>query len=72
MPNGVLVRHGAAVNLIREARETYGTLPGDRLAHLVSFGFDAAVLETFLALSRGASLVIAEPIASQHQSFANL
>jgi amino acid adenylation domain-containing protein len=59
IPNGVLVRHGAAVNLISSARETYGVRPGDRVSHLVSFGFDAAVLETFLALASGAGLVIA-------------
>ncbi len=59
VPNGVLVRHGAAVNLISSARETCGVLPGDRVSHLVSFGFDAAVLEIFLALGSGAALVIA-------------
>ncbi|MEA2691482.1 MAG: hypothetical protein QOJ16_869, partial [Acidobacteriota bacterium] len=59
VPNGVLVPHGAATNLIHAAREVHGVRPGDRVLHFASFGFDAALLEIFLALSSGAGLVIA-------------
>ena len=58
VPNGVMVGHGAAVNLVLAARASLDVLPGDRISHLASFGFDAAVLEVFLALASGGVLVV--------------
>ncbi len=58
-PNGVLVRHGAAVNLIRRAVEQFDVRPESRLLQSVSFSFDASVLETWTALSSGAMLCVA-------------
>jgi amino acid adenylation domain-containing protein len=58
-PNGVLVSHGAAVNLIRRAVEQFGVGPDSRLLQSVSFSFDASVLETWTALSSGAVLCVA-------------
>ncbi|HEX3128839.1 MAG TPA: amino acid adenylation domain-containing protein [Thermoanaerobaculia bacterium] len=58
-PNGVLVRHGSAVNLIRRAVEHFGVGPESRLLQSVSFSFDASVLETWTALSTGAALCVA-------------
>ncbi len=57
-PNGVLVPHRGAVNLIREARELYGVGPESRILQTASVGFDASVLEIFLALSHGGSLCL--------------
>jgi amino acid adenylation domain-containing protein len=58
-PNGVLVRHGSAVNLIRRAAGHFGVGPESRLLQSVSFSFDASVLETWTALSSGAALCVA-------------
>jgi amino acid adenylation domain-containing protein len=58
-PNGVLVRHGAAVNLIRRAAGHFLVGPESRLLQSVSFSFDASVLETWTALSSGAALCVA-------------
>jgi amino acid adenylation domain-containing protein len=57
-PNGVLVRHGSAVNLIRRAVDHFGVGPESRLLQSVSFSFDASVLETWTALSSGAALCV--------------
>ncbi len=57
-PNGVLVPHRGAVNLIREARELYQVGPESRILQTASVGFDASVLEIFLALSHGGSLCL--------------
>jgi amino acid adenylation domain-containing protein len=58
-PNGVLVRHGSAARLIREAIGHFQVGPESRVLQSVSFSFDASVLETWLALASGATLVIA-------------
>jgi amino acid adenylation domain-containing protein len=57
-PNGVPVRHRAAVHLIRQAVRQFQVDPSSRVLQSVSFSFDASVLETWLALSTGATLVI--------------
>ncbi|MEA2693435.1 MAG: hypothetical protein QOJ16_2822, partial [Acidobacteriota bacterium] len=49
-PNGVLVAHRGAVNLIREAAGLYRVTPESRVLQTASVGFDASVLEIFLAL----------------------
>ncbi|HZF07417.1 MAG TPA: amino acid adenylation domain-containing protein, partial [Thermoanaerobaculia bacterium] len=57
-PNGVMVRHGSAVGLIRQAGELYRISPPSRVLQTASIGFDASVLEIFLALGHGASLLL--------------
>ena len=57
-PNGVLVRHGSAVHLIRRAARQFGVEEGSRVLQSVSFSFDASVLETWLAFSVGAALCV--------------
>jgi len=58
-PNGVLVPQRGAVELIATAREHFGIGPESRVAQLGSITFDLSVLETFLALGTGATLVLA-------------
>jgi amino acid adenylation domain-containing protein len=58
-PNGVEVAHAGAVNLVRQARDLYGVRPESRVLQIASPGFDASVLEIFLALGHGASLCLA-------------
>jgi amino acid adenylation domain-containing protein len=57
-PNGVLVAHRGAVHLIREAADLYQITPESRVLQTASVGFDASVLEIFLALGHGASLCL--------------
>jgi amino acid adenylation domain-containing protein len=57
-PNGVMVRHGSAVNLILHAIRQFHVEPGSRILQSVSFSFDASVLETWTALASGATLCI--------------
>ncbi|MEA2693633.1 MAG: hypothetical protein QOJ16_3020, partial [Acidobacteriota bacterium] len=58
-PNGVLVPHRGAVNLVRQAGGLYGVGPESRVLQIASPGFDASVLEIFLALGSGGSLCLA-------------
>ncbi|HYH44214.1 MAG TPA: amino acid adenylation domain-containing protein, partial [Thermoanaerobaculia bacterium] len=55
-PNGVLVAHRGAVNLLRQAAPLYRVTPESRVLQVASIGFDASLLEIFLALGHGASL----------------
>ncbi|HEX6862674.1 MAG TPA: amino acid adenylation domain-containing protein, partial [Thermoanaerobaculia bacterium] len=56
-PNGVVVPHRGAVSLLRRAREHYGVTPESRVLQVASPGFDASILEIFLALGSGGALV---------------
>ena len=56
-PNGVVVPHRGAVSLLRQARDHYGAGPESRVLQVASPGFDASILEIFLALGSGGALV---------------
>jgi amino acid adenylation domain-containing protein len=60
-PNGVLVQHGSAVRLIRQAIEHNRVDRASRILQSVSFSFDASVLETWMALASGATLCLCRP-----------
>lgn len=55
-PRGTMLTHRGLVNLARAA----GITPGQRIAQLSSFNFDAYIYETFLALLNGATLVLVD------------
>jgi amino acid adenylation domain-containing protein len=57
-PKGVMIGQGSLANLIEWHGEAYELGVGDRVTQLASAGFDAAVWETWPALSRGASLYV--------------
>jgi amino acid adenylation domain-containing protein len=59
-PKGVMVTHGAAASLVATAVQAFGVGPGSSLLESASFGFDASVLEIFLALASGAALHLAD------------
>ncbi len=58
-PKGVVVPNGAVVNFLRSMREEPGLGEADRLLAVTTLSFDISVLELFLPLSVGATVVLA-------------
>ncbi|SFM99925.1 non-ribosomal peptide synthetase [Dokdonella immobilis] len=58
-PKGVRVPHRAVANFLASMRREPGLAAGDRLLAVTTLSFDIAVLELFLPLSVGASVVLA-------------
>ena len=58
-PKGVQIEHRAVVNFLRAMAERPGLGPGDVLLAVTTVSFDIAVLEFFLPMSVGASVVLA-------------
>ncbi len=58
IPKGVMVEHRGLVNLIQEKIAQFDIHPGSRMLQFASFGFDAGVWETMMALCSGATLTI--------------
>jgi amino acid adenylation domain-containing protein len=59
-PKGVEITRGNLANLIRWHIDTFGVTRKDRASHLLSLGFDAAVLEIWGHLCAGATLCLTE------------
>ncbi len=59
-PKGVLVQHRGAVNLVEAATRLFGVSRESRVLQQASLSFDASVLEIFLALAAGATLVVVD------------
>jgi amino acid adenylation domain-containing protein len=59
-PKGVMVTHGAAVNLLHAMRERPGISPEDTLLAVTTLAFDIALLELLLPLTVGARVVLAD------------
>lgn len=59
-PKGVAVPHACAVNFLRSVAHEPGFAPYDRLLAVTTLSFDIAVLELYLPLTRGGSVVIAD------------
>ncbi|WP_445374214.1 amino acid adenylation domain-containing protein [Photorhabdus tasmaniensis] len=65
VPKGVMVEHRGLVNLIRDKIVQFGIHSGNRVLQFASFGFDASVWETMMALTGGASLAIPDDTVRQ-------
>lgn len=59
-PKGVSVPHAGVVNFLEAMQERLLLAPNDRVLALTAVSFDIAVLELFLPLQVGASVVIAD------------
>ncbi len=59
-PKGVKVHHEAVVNMLCSVMKKPGITDKDRLLAVTTLSFDISVLEVFLPLSAGASLIVAE------------
>jgi amino acid adenylation domain-containing protein/thioester reductase-like protein len=71
-PKGVMIQHDGFLNMIQTQIAVFGVAPQDRVLQFASPGFDAALSEIFMALLRGAAVVmisdavIREPSAFLH------
>lgn len=59
-PKGTLLHHRGLRNLVSSQTQSFGVKVEDRVLQFASFGFDASVSETFMALATGAKLCLAE------------
>jgi non-ribosomal peptide synthetase component F/SAM-dependent methyltransferase/aryl carrier-like protein len=58
-PKGVMVEHRGLANVAAEQARWFGASPGSRVLQFASLSFDASIFEIVMALSTGATLVIA-------------
>jgi amino acid adenylation domain-containing protein len=59
-PKGVMIEHGALASFVAEEHARLGVGPGDRVAMAASPGFDASVFETWVPLTAGAEVHVAD------------
>ncbi len=58
-PKGVVVSHRAVKNFLQSMQKSPGLSEGDRLLAITTLSFDISVLEVFLPLVAGATLIVA-------------
>ncbi|MFF4053780.1 amino acid adenylation domain-containing protein [Streptomyces chartreusis] len=64
LPKGVAVEHAALASFLRSVAERLGLTADDRVLALTPLSFDISVLELFLPLILGATVVMAPPAAN--------
>ena len=69
-PKGVMLEHRGWSNHAQWMQEQLQAGPGDRFVQITSIGFDAAMVELFMPLQAGATLVLAAP--GEHRDTAYL
>lgn len=63
-PKGVELTHGGLLNLVRWHQRAFNVTERDRASQLASLGFDAAVWEVWPYLAAGASIYLADGLAT--------
>ncbi|MEM7482028.1 MAG: amino acid adenylation domain-containing protein [Acidobacteriota bacterium] len=58
-PKGVVVRHRAAINLVRWVNNTYDVGPADKLLFITALSFDLSVYDIFGTLAAGGTIRLA-------------
>ncbi|WPB87917.1 non-ribosomal peptide synthetase [Streptomyces malaysiensis] len=64
LPKGVAVGHAALASFLRSVAERPGLTADDRVLALTPLSFDISILELFLPLTRGATVVMAPPVGN--------
>lgn len=64
-PKGVEVEHRQVLHILQAAGDMFGFLPGDRYLALATIAFDISVIELFLPLVKGGSLLLRSRAALQ-------
>lgn len=59
-PKGVPITHGSLINFLGSMKEQPGITPDDRVLAVTTISFDISILELFLPLVNGATLVLGE------------
>lgn len=67
-PKGVMVTHRGVVNFFHAMDERISCTPQDTLLALTAISFDISVLELLWTLTRGAKVVLADPLSIAAQS----
>jgi len=57
-PKGVMLSHRAAISFVDWCSETFGPDPNDRFSSHAPFHFDLSILDIYLPIKHGASLVL--------------
>ncbi|MFD9700031.1 amino acid adenylation domain-containing protein [Lentzea sp. NPDC059081] len=60
-PKGVVITHRGILRRMEDVQAHYRLAPGDRVLQKTPSGFDPSVIEVFLTLAAGATLVMARP-----------
>ncbi|MFC3891190.1 amino acid adenylation domain-containing protein [Lentzea rhizosphaerae] len=60
-PKGVVITHRGILRRMTDVQARYRLAPGDRVLQKTPSGFDPSVIEVFLTLAAGATLVMARP-----------
>ncbi|WP_048772056.1 non-ribosomal peptide synthetase [Rhodococcus ruber] len=71
-PKGVSITHRGVSALVEDLTELFAAAPGDRMLHVASPSFDAAMLELLVAGASGATLVVAGADAYGGDALADL
>jgi amino acid adenylation domain-containing protein len=61
LPKGIAVAHRSLANLVQAQNKVFRVGHPDRILQFASLSFDASIFEIAMALSTGATLVMAEP-----------
>ncbi len=68
-PKGVMVEHKALSSRLNWLQSLFKLSPNDRMGQTIQYYFDPSIIEIFVSLSQGASLIIAPENSNTPQKF---